>query len=185
MTNYSDRIKEHYIACWSNKPSEHRWHKGPTHQLPTDFCVLEFRPTKQREMWTYATCSMWQPKDEILIELHLFSPAQYSLHIELLTVIAHYHRTGSALDLGPTVSFGRPWMDGSKCTYGLISLPYLDGPNLEDLVLPDQQVVKCLWLIPITKAERDFKKIHGLETLEQEFEKSEFDFLNPKRPSIV
>jgi hypothetical protein len=48
-----------------------------------------------------------------------------------VTAIAHFHRTGSALGLGHTVNFGRPWLPTSSCTHGLGSLPYLDGPDLE------------------------------------------------------
>jgi hypothetical protein len=42
-----------------------------------------------------------------------------------------------------------------------------------------------LWLIPITKAEREFKKAQGLEALEALFEKKQFNYLDPARPSVA
>lgn len=53
---------------------------------------------------------------------------------------AHFHRTGSALGLGHTVNFGRPWLPGSSCTHGLVSLPYLFGPELEWLQQPSTRM---------------------------------------------
>lgn len=65
--------------------------------------------------------------------------------------------TGNTLGLGHTVNFGDPWYIGSKCEYGLISLLYLDGPNLEWL-RADSKDVRFLWLISITKDEVQYKK---------------------------
>jgi len=102
--------------------------------------------------------------------------------IEVLTATAHFHRTGSHLALGDSVNFGVPWLEGSQAEFGLVSLPYLDGPSLEWL-RPDG--VRFLWLIPITKAEVDFKKSYGVEALEQRFESAQFDYLDPLRKSVV
>jgi hypothetical protein len=102
--------------------------------------------------------------------------------VEILTAVSHYHRTGTPLGLGHSVNFGKPWVAGSACTHGLISLPYLDGPSLEWLANPE---VRFLWMIPITDAEVQFKKRHGMEALEQRFEEAQFDFLDPFRASVV
>jgi len=40
-------------------------------------------------------------------------------------------------------------------------------------------------LIPITRSERDFKKEVGVEELERRLEASDFDYLDPLRPSVV
>jgi suppressor of fused protein SUFU len=45
--------------------------------------------------------------------------------------------------------------------------------------------VRCLWLIPITRAERDYKKENGLEALAELFERSGFAFMDPLRFSVV
>jgi len=91
---------------------------------------------------------------------------------------------GQALDLGHTVNFGRPWLNDSLCEYGLISLPYLDGPSLENLK-KGNMTIRCLWLIPITKSEVEFKKQYGLDLLEEQFEKTQFNYLDINRRSVV
>jgi hypothetical protein len=120
--------------------------------LENDDDVLRFRAMELgRDMWTYATCSVSTALDEEPIELHLFSPVQAEELVELLTVVAHFHITGARLGLGHTVNFGRPWLPGSRCSFGLISHPYLDGPSLEVARGPAfRREVRCLWLIPIT-----------------------------------
>ena len=123
--------------------------------------------------------------DSDKIELHLFSPGSDESLVELLTIVAHYHKNVSALGLWHTVNFGRPWLGESQCEYGLISLPYLDGPKLEHFELPEQTTVNCYWLIPITKAERDYKQQFGVEALETLFEEKQFNYLDANRPSVV
>jgi len=117
------------------------------------------------------------------VELHLFSPVQNLECIELLTAIAHYHRT-SPFNLGHTVNFGRPWLPESKCSYGLVSLPYLDGSALE-WATTQVGKIRCLWLIPITAEEVSYKKQNGLEALEEKFDERSLDYLNPTRASVV
>jgi Suppressor of fused protein (SUFU) len=185
MRTYCQEIAAHYASTWSNTPEEKRWGKGPLSELPPSFRVLEFRPTEIRGCWTYATCCMSQPDDAAPLELHLFSPVQTEDHVELLTVVAHYHQTGTKLALGHTVNFGRPWLPNSLCEYGLISLPYLDGPRLEHFYTDDKSSVRFLWLLPITQTERDYKKSFGLEELEQRFDAASVDYLNPNRQSAV
>lgn len=180
---YQQAIQNHYARNWSAPTDAVRWNRGPVDELPEDFRVLVIpRPPK---MTAYATRCMSQPTDKERLEIHLLTrtgPAHQSDLIEVLTAVAHYHRTGRALGLGHSVNFGRPWLAGSTCTHGLISLPYLDGPNLEWLAEPK---VQFLWLIPITEAEMHFKKEYGMEALEQKLEEKQFDFLDPGRASVV
>ena len=182
-SSFAERVRTHYESQWRSKSFSQRWSKGPTDELPDDFQILVF-PPEPRHFWTYATCGMSQPDDEARIELHLFSAVEASEHVELLTAVAHYHRTGARLGLGHTVYFGRPWLPGSVCDYGLISLPYLDGPQLEHLQVAETEV-RFLWLIPITKSEKDFAKHHGMEALERSLEESSFNYLDPMRTSVV
>jgi hypothetical protein len=153
--------------------------------LPFDFCVLEFQPAELRNMWTYATCGMSQPNDQIKIELHIFSKTQEKSLVELLTVIAYYHRNDCTLNLNHSVNFGRPWLPYSNCEHGFISLPYLDGSNLEWFGFSDIIKIRFLWLIPITKEEVEYKKVKGSESLEDAFEKANFDFTDPLRKSVI
>ena len=83
------------------------------------------------------------------IEVHLHAATQDESDVKLLTAVAHYHQTETLLNIRPTVNFGRPWRPGSPGTHGLLSLPYLDGPQLEYLQL-DRLAVRFLWLIPLT-----------------------------------
>lgn len=182
----AEEITAHYVSQWGPLPTSLRWSEGPIADLPDTFCVLEFAPTKSRHMWTYATCSMSQVHDARQIELHLFSPIRSDLHVELLTAIAHFHRTGALLGLGHTVYFGRPWLDGSLCDYGLISWPYVENPLIQKCQVARQEdIVYFLWLIPITESEREFKIINGLEALEERLEMAKFDYLDPLRRSII
>jgi Suppressor of fused protein (SUFU) len=180
-----ERVAAHYAQVWGRAgapvpppPSPRR------HELPDEFAILEFAPYGERQMWTYATCGMSQSDDQLPLELHLFSSDASRELVELLTAVAHYHRTGSPLAVGHTVNFGKPWLDDSACDHGLVSLPYLDGPELENLRLPEGPTVKFDWLIPITPAEVDFKKANGLEALEERMEEAGFNYLDPNRPSV-
>jgi hypothetical protein len=177
-------IIRHYKSAWRNEYQELKWKRGPVSELPADFCVLEGEPGPVHEMWIYATCCMSQPGDEYKLEIHLFAPEATMSHVELLTVIAHYHRTGVSLRIGDTVNFGRPWIPGSKCEFGLLSRPYLDGPEFEQRETKFG-VINCSWLIPITREEREFKKAKGLEALEELFEGKGVNYLDPNRDSLV
>lgn len=177
-------IRQHYIDCWQQEPTTMTWPKGPVAELPVGFQVLVFAPNERRTMWSYATCGMSQQPDSPPLEIHLLSQKENDSHVELLTSIAHYHLTGAYLGLGHTVNFGRPWVPGSKCSHGLMSLPYLDGPKLEWLRSGDAEI-RFLWMIPICAREVAYKADHGLEKLERLFEESRFNYLDPLRPCVV
>ena len=182
---WTNFIRNHYEQNWTTDEKVKHWSRGPIQDLPVDFCILEFKPTKTRELWTYATCGMSQPEDEVKVELHLFSKTKDEGLVELLTAITHYHRTSSVLNLNHSVNFGRPWLPNSKCEYGFISLPYLDGPSLEWFSISDEIKIRFLWLIPVMKEEIEFKKQNGIEALENAFEKANFDYANPMRLSVI
>jgi hypothetical protein len=137
--------------------------------------------------FAFATLGMSAPEDSAALEVHILTKRVLSATardsiVEILAAVAHFHRNGHPLNLAHTVDFGRPWVPDSSCSCGVLSLPYLDGPKLEWMEHPR---VRFLWLVPITVAERDFKKVHGLEALEQIFEQKQVDLLDPKRPSVV
>ncbi len=182
--NWTGRITDHYARNWKTAVEPCSFTAGPVRELPQCFKVLKFAPHKGRRLWTYAICGLSRPDDRAPIELHLFSPEPNDGIVELLYAIAHFHRTGSRLNLWHTVNFGRPWLGTSLCSYGLISLPYLDGPqleNLEDLI----GKIKFYWLIPITPAELDLKQASGIEALEARFEEVGFEYSDPARASVV
>ena len=181
--SHSDILAKHYEHVWSVDDLDVGFVGGPTHALPDGFKILEFKPHRDRAMWTYATCGMSSENDVFPVELHMFSPKKSGEPVEVLVATAHFHRTGSALCLGHTVNFGKPWIEQSPCDHGLISLPYLDGPSLENLEVRNA-TVKCLWLIPITKSEVEFKKKHGLDALENRFDEMQFNYLDSMRNPV-
>jgi len=184
VAGYVNRLRAHYERCFQGRCADRTWPFGPARQMPRPFRVCEFAPSAERSMWTYATLGMSLGMSDDPIEIHIVSPVQERSLVELLTAIAHYHRTGARLGVGHTINFGRPWLPESGCRFGLISLPYLDGPELEEFGWLDS-LVRCLWLIPITEAEREFKKARGLDDLEALFEEKGLDYLNPHRASIT
>jgi Suppressor of fused protein (SUFU) len=182
----TEEIQLHYESIWKNRGEPRYWYKGPVNKLYPDFCILEFKPTESRKMWTYATCCMSSPDDKSPIELHIFSLIKNEGLIELLTAVAYYHKNDSSLGLNHTFNFGQPWQDNSDCEYGFVSLPYMDGPSLENgKIAGYNNPVKFYWLIPITESEVNFKIKFGVDELENEFENKGFDYLNPARVSVV
>lgn len=183
--SYRKQLINHYEKVWNNSGSIYLWDKGPFEYLPSDFRVLEFPPNSDRDMWTYATCCMSAELDKYPVELHLFSVTKDENLIELLTSVAYYHRHTSAIGLNHTVFFGKPWQESSTCDYGFISLPYLDGPELENMILQQERVVKCYWLIPVTKKEVEYKILNGANALEEQFEANPINYLDVTRKSVV
>jgi hypothetical protein len=179
-----ESIKKHYETTWGKPATVRTWMSGPVHELPKGFFVAEVAPLADERAWIYATCGMSLLDDADPLELHLLAPFQDNSHVELLTFICHYHVTGCRLGLGHTVNFGRPWLPGSTCSFGLISLPYLYGPRLEKCTVSGR-TVNCYWLIPITQQERDFKKQEGPEALEIRFEEAVVNYLDPERECVV
>jgi len=127
---------------------------------------------------------MSEPDDIDPVELHLFSTIKDESLIELLTALAYYYRNTTRVGLNHTVNFGKLWQGASKCEHGLVSLPYLDGPPLENLEIGNK-TVKFYWLIPLTKAEVEYMKRHGVDALERKFEGSSFNYLDPCGRSVT
>lgn len=178
-------IENHYLKIWGISGKDCNFSAGPIHQLPNDFAVIVYPPHRGRTMWTYATRCMSQIDDKVPLELHMFSANASNDIVELLVVTAHFHRTSKTLGLWHTVNFGRPWLDKSLCDHGLISLPYLDGPEIETLEVSKDKLLKFYWLIPITKLEVEFKKRMGIEALEKAFERNGINYLDPGRKSAI
>lgn len=182
--NLTKELFEHYKKNWLlGDYSFITLEKGPMKSLNRDFTVLVIPPNDKRAMWTYATIGMSNTVSDP-IEIHLFSENENDDLAEILTAIAYYKLTGNNVDLNDTVNFGRPWLPNSKCEYGLISLPYLDGPELEKFRV-DNTVISFYWLIPITKQERDYRCKYGIEKLEKYFDNENFNYLNPFRTSVI
>ncbi|WP_207536444.1 suppressor of fused domain protein [Desertivirga arenae] len=184
-STFRTSLRKHYENYFGIEGIPRLLEKGPKEKLHPDFYVLEFKPNVRHPYWTYCTVGMSLDRlDDHLIELFVFSPQQDEAQVELLTVCASYHRNGSPLNIHHTINIGRPWLRDSKCDHGFISLPYMDGEELEIFEL-NGQTIHCYWLLPITERERDYKIENGCEALEQLFEDKQLDYLDPFRECLV
>ena len=182
--NYQNSLIEHFSKFWNSSPSILKLNQGPIVSDFDDFCILEYPPSTTRNGWTYSTCGIGKYSDKSKIEFHMISSDQNHLIGEILTYLAYYHLTKSPLGLGHTIPFGIKLTSVSVCDYGFISLPYLDGPRLEDFIVGDENV-KCYWMIPITENERKYKSQNGVEALEELFDSPDFDFDDLSRKSLI
>ena len=183
--NYIKELTQHYEHHFGIKGKDVTLKDGPVEKLHSAFRVFEFPPNKEHNFYCYCTVGMSVDRvDDSLVELVVYSLGPERSLIVLLTVCASYHRNGLPLNLGHTVNVGQPWLYNSLCDHGFISLPYLDGPKLEQFHFGAQKI-HCYWFIPITIQERDYKMKHGAEALEQLFEEKQLDYLNPNRKNLV
>ncbi len=182
--NYLHQLQKHYENYFNASGNKLKWPIDPHKKMNPDFYVLEFGPNSKHKLWTYCTVGMSLEGGDNLIELFVFSPKQDRTLVELMTLVSSFHRNDSLLDIHHTFNIGRPWLGDSKCDHGFISLPYLDGEDLE-LFSFKGEITHCYWLIPITKQERDYKTENGYEALEQLFENKNFNYLNPNRSSLL
>ena len=182
---FTQLLQKHYETFYGISGQRLLWEKGPIEKLHEDFYVLEFKPNKRHEFYTYCTVGMSLDRDDDnLIEIFIYSPYKDHSIVELLTMIVSYHRNSLPLNLHHTVNIGRPWLDNSNCDHCFLSRPYLDGDELECFDF-EGEVYNCYWLIPITENERDYKIDKGCESLEQLFEDKQIDYLNPNRECLL
>jgi Suppressor of fused protein (SUFU) len=182
---YTTLLKKHYESYFDIAGQELILENDVTEKLHPDLYVLEFKPNNRHNFWTYCSIGMsLDRKDDNLIELFVFSPWQDKAHVELITVCASYHRNCLPLNIHHTINIGRPWLDQSTCDHCFISLPYLDGTDIE-LFEFNKKTYHCYWLIPITEKERNFKIENGCEALEQLFEDKQLNYLNPDRQCLL
>ncbi|WIN00644.1 suppressor of fused domain protein [Actinoplanes oblitus] len=159
---------------------------GPISDTVPSLRILCLTPPEGGRL--YATVGLWDvtQREGHGLEFLLHAPAADDVHVETLSMVAHYHAGGGdyTLGLGHTVPIGRPWLPGSQCDHLLVSLPYPWGPDLELCTLPAGHA-QVLWLLPITEAEKIYRHAHDLEALEQRLETAAIHPRDPLRPSAV
>ncbi|WP_433890640.1 suppressor of fused domain protein [Streptomyces sp. CA-111067] len=153
------------------------------------FQVLRVHPAHPGDWWLHVTSGCWESTQHEGhgVEFVLAAPRDEWLNLESATVNAYYH-CGPAhqrLDVGHTVTIGRPWLDDSPCDHYLVSLPYPFGPDFELCTWGDGAHARILWLLPITGAEKDFRHEAGLEALESRFDEQAINPVDPQRASVV
>ena len=184
-TEYTEKLREHYESFFSARGEEIRWTRGPIDKLHPDFYVLEMGPSGNRDMWTYATIGMSLDRnDNNLIELLTYSPIKDISRAELLSLNASFHRNDAALNLNHTIFVGQLGDNKTNCDHGLVSLPYIEGEELEIFPFKGKEF-HCYWYLPITKEEKDYMMQHGCESLEQLFEEKQINYLDLNRKSLV
>jgi hypothetical protein len=117
------------------------------------------------------------------IEFVLASDGESARHVELVTMTAYYH-TKHQLGVGHTLPIGESWLQESACNHLLVSVPYPWGPDLEELDFSGE-LIRFLWLLPITEAEKNLRLAYGLEALEQRFDDAAIRYWDPERQSVA
>lgn len=180
-------IRNHVGQFWPNNTiSEEVWQEGPIHKTIPRFSILRIEPLRDGNPFVYVTsgCALAQ-NNFGKYEFVLLSPVQDPLHVETLTMLAHFvadkdHR----VNIGDIVKIGRPWLPHSRCDRLLISLPYPYGPKLE-YANCDGERIRFLWTLPITAREAAFAELNGTAALEEKFDDVKLNYLDAHRTSAV
>ncbi|MFF3015657.1 suppressor of fused domain protein [Streptomyces sp. NPDC057939] len=181
-------VESHVRAFFEGHSVEAVIHEpGPERgEVPPDLRVLVVGPGPRGDGWAYVTAGCWAAteKDGHGLEFVMTAQVRDQRFIDLMAMIAHYHRGGHRLDLEHSLPIGEPWVPGSTCDHLLISLPHLHGPDLEHCPLPGGHA-RILWTLPVTAAEIEFRRRQGHEALEQLFDDAEIVPTDPFRTSAV
>ncbi|MFE5628897.1 suppressor of fused domain protein [Streptomyces sp. NPDC056543] len=163
--------------------------KGPIEERVPGFRVFRVHPAHPGDWWLYVTSGCWEATqhDGHGTEFFLAAPRDDWTNLESVTVNAYYHcgPEHQRLDVGHTVPIGRPWLDDSDCDHYLVSLPYPFGPDFEVCQWEGGAHARILWLLPITAAEKDYRRERGLEALEVRFDEHAIDPVDPGRASVA
>ncbi len=182
-SNQVEQIREHYQNFFGASIKEIFHTKGPAYKLPEGFRVLLFQKDSKTNVFT--TCGMSFGNVDNPLELHLYCSTLFDQEAriaELLTIAAYFHITQETLGLNHTFNWGEPMIENSSCDHGYISLPYIEGPKLENM--PPLKT-KFLWLIPVTATEVMYKKKNGINALEDLFEQEKINYPFLLRKSLI
>lgn len=86
--------------------------------------------------------------------------------------------------VGETFWLGRPWLEGSTADR-LIATPAYSLPAEFEICAVGDLRITYRWLIPITREESVYACEQGFSALEDLFEQSGADLLDPRRSSLV
>ena len=181
-------IARHLGAFWPvSRRSELQWSVGPIRETLPAMVVTRIEPgSPGTEPWVYVSRGVWEVEgDGERIELVLQAPDDDPIHVETIAMAANFHADPRhRLHPGKILDIGRPWIAGASCDNLLVSLPYVLGPQFEYLRVSDM-TIRFLWLLPITASEAAYARARGVAALEDVFERSAFDTLDPSRRSVV
>jgi hypothetical protein len=188
VTDIYAGIHEHLKRFWpKNQRETFSWGPGPIRETLPHWQVVRITPLRSGEPWVYATVGAWEIPTEANcgMEFVLLSPREDPIHVETQAMVSNFHADPRyRVHLGKVLDIGRPWMDDSNCNQFLVSLPYPQGPGLENCYV-DGYHVRFLWLLPITATERRYLEANGQEALERRFEGSGINAVDPLRQSVA
>lgn len=179
-------LAEHVRRFFGGRAIDVRtWRSGPIAEQNPHFRVLRVAPERPTGLWTYVSIGGWAATDSLDrgTEFLICTERDEPRAVELLAMTVFYNRN-DVLGLGHTLPIGEPWLPRSRCDHLLVSLPYPFGPDLEVSHVGDRHV-QFLWLLPITRAERDFKVSQGLEALESRFDEAGLQYWKSRRKAVV
>lgn len=184
----TEAIEHHLEMTWPGRAhTDERWAIRPISVWIPTVRVRRLVPRHSTEPWTHVTIGAWRATagHAHAFEFVLDALADSPEHVETLTMLANLHGDpASAIHMGSIVEIGRPWTGQSESDHALLVPPYRYGPDFGTLVLSDL-VVEFLWVVPITPREAEFAGRRGVEALEERFEISGLDMIDPSRPSVV
>lgn len=182
------KFNAHIETFWSGfRKDIFEWTIGPIRDSLPGFRVIRITPTRQGLPWVYLSMGAHRidPHSSTHLEFFIIAPQEDPIHIESLAMVSHFHADPKhRLRIGSVMQIGRSWIEGSTCSHFLVSVPYPFGPELE-YCETKKGLIRVLWLLPITAAEAEFAKIHGVEQLEKRFDQVAIDYDDPLRPSVI
>jgi hypothetical protein len=163
----------------------YRWTKGASYSSLPDLQIVEMT-IGSRTHYVTAGASAILDQPGYGTEFCLIVREPSHSFVELMAMVAYLHSLPEhRLDVGHTMSIGRPIVDSSVLDRLLVSLPYPYGSEFEFMHTSDGEHVRFLWLVPIGAREERFRHDRDLEALEARFEAQELDFADLARPEVV
>jgi len=180
-------IEAHVRGFFNNSPIElFSWELGGIKDSIPFFRVMRLQ---QGNKWVYISngASIQRKAGNYGVEFVIISPREEPRMVELLAMVSHFHSAPrhQPLDVGSTIAIGEPWLEESTCNHLLLSLPYPFGPRLEWFHMTDAAHARFTWLVPVTEDEAIFAGEHGIEPLEELFEKAQLNYLSVNRSSVL
>jgi hypothetical protein len=165
------------------------WTLGSWHREHPEFRVLELAPPDDDQLWLYVSAGAAHLRrfDGVGHEYVIRTRQQERLMVELLAMVASYSTRDDhdGLHDGHTVPIGGPWVEGAEADHLYLNKPYFVSSDFAGLRIDDGFSVQFLWLVPITKLEKEWRHDHGQEQFEQWLEDHHVRPEDPTRRSSI
>lgn len=107
-------------------------------------------------------------------EYMMHAPAEYDkVACEMLLMIAEFPHVHN-IEIGPgyVIPIGEPIVPGSRLEYLYLTYPFLDDAHIYDAnpageIDHPQAYIQTLWVVPLTRGERQYLQQHGVEKFEE------------------